>query len=233
LQSRPLGLKGVTNPLRATGSAPPEALDDARANAPRTALTLERVVSLDDFEDFAAAFAGIGKAQAIPLWSGESQVVHITVGGATGGAVTPDSQLYQHLVAAIATSSDGAHLVLVDSFQPRFFKLSMSVWIDPRYVTDDVLAAATTVIEGAFTFQTRGFGQSVSEAELLALVQGVAGVTACRVDALYAAGSVPSTTSLLTALTAQWDATQSKILPAELLLLLPGGLTLTPIGSQA
>jgi len=233
LQSRPLGVRGVTNPLPATGSAPPEALDDARSNAPRTVLTLDRVVSLDDFEDFTAAFAGIGKAQSVPLWSGESQVVHLTVGSATGGAVTPDMPLYQNLIAAIAASSDGAHRVLVDSFQPRFFKLSMSVWIDPRMVTADVLAAATTALEAAFTFETRDFGQSVSEAELLALVQGVSGVVACRVDALYAAGATPTTTSLLTALTAQWDATHSKILPAELLLLQPGGLTLTPIEPQA
>ena len=54
LLSRPLGVKGVTNPLAASGAQDPEQIDDARANAPLRVLTLERVVSLLDYEDFAA-----------------------------------------------------------------------------------------------------------------------------------------------------------------------------------
>ncbi|HEX7033245.1 MAG TPA: YjzC family protein, partial [Nitrososphaera sp.] len=42
LMKRPLGVKSVTNPLPATGAADPEKLDDARKNAPRTVLTLDR-----------------------------------------------------------------------------------------------------------------------------------------------------------------------------------------------
>src|SRR6185295_6720744 len=64
LMSRPLGLKEVTNPTPPTGAEDPEKLDQARENAPLTVLTLERIVSLPDFEDFSRAFGGIGKAQA-------------------------------------------------------------------------------------------------------------------------------------------------------------------------
>src|SRR5581483_11154218 len=49
LLSRPLGVKGVTNPEASTGAQDPEQLDDARANAPLKVLTLERVVSLSDY----------------------------------------------------------------------------------------------------------------------------------------------------------------------------------------
>ena len=45
-QPRPLGVKGVTNPLDAGGAQDPEQLDDARANAPLKVLTLDRIVSL-------------------------------------------------------------------------------------------------------------------------------------------------------------------------------------------
>jgi len=56
LMSRPLGLKDVTNPIEATGAADPESADEARRNAPLTVLTLDRIVSLRDYEDFCGPF---------------------------------------------------------------------------------------------------------------------------------------------------------------------------------
>jgi len=70
LKTRPFGVRGVTNPLTASSAADPEKLENARTNATLTVLTLDRIVSLRDFEDFARAFSGIGKAQAINLWNG-------------------------------------------------------------------------------------------------------------------------------------------------------------------
>ncbi|MCQ6513323.1 hypothetical protein NPN18_26520, partial [Vibrio parahaemolyticus] len=55
LMTRPLGVKGVTNPLAAEGAQDLERLADARRNAPLAVLTLGRVVSLQDYEDFARA----------------------------------------------------------------------------------------------------------------------------------------------------------------------------------
>jgi hypothetical protein len=68
LLTRPLGVKGVVNPLPTTGAADPESPDDARRNAPLTVLTLDRIVSLQDYEDFARAFAGVGKSKATRVW---------------------------------------------------------------------------------------------------------------------------------------------------------------------
>ena len=56
LKTRPYGIRAVTNPLPAGGAEDPEALEDARTNAPVTVLTLDRIVSLRDYEDFARAF---------------------------------------------------------------------------------------------------------------------------------------------------------------------------------
>jgi hypothetical protein len=64
LRAMPLGLRGVTNPVPARGAEGPERLADARRNAPLTLLTFERVVSLLDYEDYARAYPGIGKARA-------------------------------------------------------------------------------------------------------------------------------------------------------------------------
>src|SRR6185295_3368783 len=84
LMTRPLGVKGVTNPSEAGGAADSERLEDSRRNAPRTVLTFGRVVSLRDYEDFARGFSGIDKALAVPMWFGEKRGVFITVAGAGG-----------------------------------------------------------------------------------------------------------------------------------------------------
>ena len=80
LMDRPLGARSVTNPLSTSGAEDSERLDDARINAPLHTLTLGRVVSLKDFEDFAKAFAGIAKAQANWIWDNENRSIHLTVG---------------------------------------------------------------------------------------------------------------------------------------------------------
>jgi predicted phage baseplate assembly protein len=101
LLTRPPGLKAVTNPVAASGGTNAEAGDEARRNAPLRVRTLDRIVSLRDFEDFAAAFTGIGKAQAVWLWDGEQRMVHLTVAGTDGAPLDPNAALYRNLLAAI------------------------------------------------------------------------------------------------------------------------------------
>ena len=62
LVDRPLGVSGVTNPLPATGGQDAQSVDDIRTNAPLSVLTLGRAVSIADYQNFAASFAGIAKA---------------------------------------------------------------------------------------------------------------------------------------------------------------------------
>lgn len=61
---RPQGLQSVTNPSPATGGADPTSPADAQASAPLPTLTLGRIVSLEDYQNFALGFAGIALAQA-------------------------------------------------------------------------------------------------------------------------------------------------------------------------
>lgn len=68
--------------MPADGAEDPENRDMARVNAPMTVLTMDRIVSLRDYEYFARSFAGIGKARAVSLASGEVQFVHVTVASA-------------------------------------------------------------------------------------------------------------------------------------------------------
>jgi hypothetical protein len=85
-----LSVRGVRNPLAASGAEDPEPQDEARSNAPLTVLTLDRVVSLHDYEDFARAYAGIAKALATWIWTGETREVFVTVAGPGGRLVGDD-----------------------------------------------------------------------------------------------------------------------------------------------
>jgi hypothetical protein len=75
LQTKPLGIREVTNPVAASGAEDPETLTGARAAAPLTVRTLDRIVSLDDYADFARNFAGVGKATANAVWDGRGRRV--------------------------------------------------------------------------------------------------------------------------------------------------------------
>ena len=141
LQSRQPGLRGVTNPLPASGGADPQDLAHARANAPLAVLTLDRIVSLDDYQNFAQAFAGIGKALAAQVWSGEKRLVHITVADASGNTINSTTPLYQALVQAIGLAADPVQTFLVAGYQLLVFNLTASILIDqPKYQSAVVFA---------------------------------------------------------------------------------------------
>jgi predicted phage baseplate assembly protein len=231
LQSRPLGLKEVTNPVAATGAAAPEALEDARGNAPRTVLTLGRIVSLKDFEDFARAFGGIGKARAVALWSGERQVIHLTIAAATGGGVATDSDVYGNLVSAIDRYREGSERVRVESYAPRTFRLDAAVIVDPVYVAAAVLADADAALRAAFAFAARDFAQPVTGAEVISVIQAVPGIVAVDLDRLdlvgQAAGTGLPAARVLPSRTTRFSGTTT--LPSELLLLDDHGVTLREV----
>ena len=132
LMTRPLGVKGVTNPLAPSGAADRESLDESRRNAPLTVLTLGRIVSLQDYEDFARAFSGIDKALATWVWSGEKRSVFVTVAGPEGAEVRSDSALYKNLLTAMRQASDPNVPLLVASYVPRLFRLSAALQVRSR-----------------------------------------------------------------------------------------------------
>ncbi len=231
LQSRPPGLRGVTNPLAANGGADPQDLPHARVNAPLAVLTLERIVSLDDYENFVRAFAGIGKAQAVVVWSGETRLVHVTVAGANGNAVEVGSPLYQTLLQAIQLAHDPVQNVIVAPYQPLIFNIAAAVLIDkPRYEPVTVLSEVADALAAAFSFENRSFAQAVTAAEVVTMIQSVPGVIATDLNQLYMS-SDPTGPSQIEALAflpaspAGWQG--NAIQPAQLLLLNPLGAKLT------
>ncbi len=222
LATRPLGVKSVTNPVPATGAADPEARDQARRNAPMTVLTLDRVVSLRDFEDFARSFSGIGKARARMLWAGGRQLVHLTVAGVDGAAVAPGSALDKNFREALDRLRDPFQSLVVETYEHLLFRVRLKVSVNPDYLRETVLAGVEAALRGAFSFEARDFGQSVFLSEVMAVAQGVAGVVYVDVDALYRDGQTPGPEpeDRLTALPARIDGA-GQVLRAQILTLSP------------
>ncbi|HEV2862146.1 MAG TPA: putative baseplate assembly protein [Pyrinomonadaceae bacterium] len=197
LMTRPLGLKGATNPLAAAGASPPESRDAARTNAPLTIMTLGRIVSLRDYEDFARAFAGVGKALATWTWVGEQRGVLVTVAGVGGASIAKGSTLHTNLLTAMRAAGDPAvPLTLVD-YGKRFFRLKAKVKVQEDYVAETVLAEVAHGLREHFSFEARRFGQDVTLSEVVSVMQRVAGVVAVDVDQLYRVGFIFFTKSKL------------------------------------
>lgn len=201
LMTRPLGVKAALNPLPAKGADDAERLEEARRNAPLTLLTLGRIVSLQDYEDFARAFPGIEKALATWTWKNQRRYIFLTVAGVNGASVLKSDTLYKNLLKAIADSGDARIPVVVDSYKPRYFRITANVKVDADYIPGKVLKDVEQRLRTAFSFDARSFGQSVSLSEVITVFQQVKGVVATDIDQLYfaggATGSAPS--SLLTA----------------------------------
>jgi len=226
LMSRPLGLKDAANPLPSSDGKDPEVLDDARTNAPLTVLTLDRVVSLQDYEDFARAFAGVAKAAATWSWFGQSRGVFITVAGADGGEVSVVGR--QTHKDSIAAWGDPYVPVALENYTAVTFLTGLRVKVDPDHQAPLVLEAVEAAVRDAFSFARRSFGGDVSSAEVAAVAQAVAGVVAVQVASLHRSDD-PDTEAGLTAplpAGAPLPGERGSILPGELLTLDPAPLEL-------
>ena len=187
LLTRPPGLKSAINSLAAEGADDPESFADAQQNAPLTVLTLDRVVSLTDYENFSRAYSGIAKALATWTWDGRTRGVFITVAGPRGAEVS--TTLAQDLITAIHDAGDPFAPVRIVSYAEALFRVAAQIKIDPDYETDKVLAAAGEALRNAFSFAARNFGQPVGLSEVMALLQAVAGVVAVNIIALHRTGA--------------------------------------------
>lgn len=229
LATRPLGVREVTNPVPADGAENAETQDQARTNAPLTVRTLDRIVSLNDFEDFAQAFSGIGKAAANRLWDGSRRVVYVTLAAADGGPV--GDGVVKNLRQAMDAVRDTSQPLLLGSFDSLFFSVHARLKIDPDHLPEAVLEAAQQRLRESFSFESQEFAKRVPKSRVLAVLQRVTGVLAVDLEAFAYSPSPPSQfpiavpPSHLESLPARrviFDDGSAEILPAQLLTLAEG-----------
>ena len=184
LVDRPVGVSGVTNPLPATGGQDAQSPGDIRANAPQSVLTLGRAVSITDYQDLAASFAGIAKACATWIPGGAYRGVLLTVAGAGGAALPAGNPTLANLVTALRNYGNPNVAVYAQSFLETTFRLTAGIRYDPAYAQTAVQAAIMQALTRTYSFAARSFGQGVSGDEVAALIQGIAGVVAVNVTTL-------------------------------------------------
>jgi hypothetical protein len=180
LKTRPPGIKAVTNPQAAYGGADRESLQDVRARAPMAVAMNDRLVSLRDFADFAFTFPGVRKARAILSGDGVRNAVHITVAGDDGEQVATD-----RLLEEIRKACAPGQVVQVENYEPLFFRLEARVRLHPRYEWEAVQENIRAALFASFAFDRRRFGQRVYDWEVIVCIQGVEGVDAVELEALY------------------------------------------------
>ncbi len=185
LLTRPLGVKSVTNPLEAEGFDVSEVGNDARRNAALTVKTLNRLVSLQDYEDFALAYVGISKAKATTVWIDQVSTVFITVVAPKGDPLPEDGSLLIGLLLAMQSISAPHVPLRIASYSRALFRLAARVKLDPLYAVGEVLGTIVQALKAHFSTDARSIGQAVTLSEVIATIQHVSGVIAVDVYRLY------------------------------------------------
>ena len=203
LGTRPLGVKSVVNPMRASGGADRETRDQARRNAPLGVTALDRLVSVWDYAHVPRTFAGIGKAAARRFSDGHRELVHVTIAGADDIPIDETSDLYRNLVDALRRYGDPYQPFQVDLRELLLLVISANVQILPDHQWEVVAAAIRAHLLETFSFERRDLGQDVLLGEVISAIQGVAGVAYVDVDVF---GGIPEKTADVV-----WDGTKQRI----------------------
>lgn len=185
LLQKPLGVTEVTNPEPSTGGADPEVIDDAKQNAPLTVLTLDRAVSVLDYQHYARAFSGVAKAHALWINSGPSKGIYITLAGIDGAEIPSSSSTYSNLMNSLRRYGDPLLPMSLVNFKPASFALGMAVKVNDDAVRDTVLEELESALRNHFCFANRDFGQHVSQDEVLAVAHSIKYVEAVRITRFY------------------------------------------------
>ena len=191
---RPQGLRTVTNPSAAAGGADPATADDARASAPLPTLTIGRVVSLEDYQNYALNFGGIAKATASWTFFNGTRGVFLTIAGANGATFEPTDTVVLNLIASLQKYGNPYVPLYVASYDPVLFQVAANVKIDDdNYDPTLVLAQVWQNLVAAFAFAQCQLAQNVAASDIIEIVQQTPGVIALQLTALFLSGS-PTTT---------------------------------------
>jgi hypothetical protein len=133
-------------------------------------------VAVEDYEDFARTYAGIGKASAVRISDGRRLLVHLSIAGADNIPIDVNSDLYQNLVLALQQSGDPNLPLQVDVCEVMFIVISANVRLLPDYQWESVEANIRATLLDTFSFERRNLGQPVFQSEVFSTIQGVAGV---------------------------------------------------------
>ncbi|MFI1292483.1 baseplate J/gp47 family protein [Streptomyces sp. NPDC020792] len=188
-----IGVASVTNPLAADGGSDAETVEEMRTGAPKAIRTLDRAVSLADFEAFAEGYRGVGKASAVEQRAGLRRIVCVTVATTSFAPPAAGSDLVTGLHAAlVAVAPPGTH-VRIAGFVDLPMTVALALASDPYLPRPDVEAAVRAALVRDFGKPVRPFGTAVHRSQIIATAQNVPGVTAVVLTGFSAPGVTQDT----------------------------------------
>lgn len=180
--TKPLGVKEVINPFPATGGADREDRDQARRNVPLAVMALDRLVSVQDYEDFARTYAGIAKASSARMSDGRRELVHLTIAGSDDIPIATTSDLFLNLNQALRQFGDPYQPIQVVVRKLKLLVISAKVRLLPDYLWEAVEPKIRAALIDKFSFARRDLGQDALSSEALSVMQAQTGVAYVDLD---------------------------------------------------
>ena len=176
LAMRPLGVKSVVNPLPSTAGADSDSTQQTRHNTSLSVGSLDRLVSIGDYSAYALTFAAIGKAAAVKLSDGRSQIVYVTVAGTEGTVLNEHAEPFMNLAASFQQLGDPNLMLRIGVAQFALLVIGASVQLQDGYLWTDVAPLIRAALLTAFAFDQRRLGQPAFLSVVMSSVQQVEGV---------------------------------------------------------
>jgi len=168
----------VDNPIAATGGADAESHEHARRVAPATVRSTWKAVTKADYQALCEAFPGVAKAQVLDLNDEVTlRIYTVRVVIAPDGGGLPSPQLKAELQAFLDARRMVTVAVGIDDPQYRPMPVTATLFIYPDEIEETVRQRALAALDDHFAFDAQTFGRSVYTSDLIALLDGVPGVS--------------------------------------------------------
>jgi len=168
----------VTNPVPATGGADRETLEHARRQAPAEVRSLWKAVTKEDYLALAEGFPGVAKAQVLDVNDCKNiRYYQVNLAVAPDGGGPPSALLKQDLAEHL--ESRKVITVEINLFDPVYRPADVDVEVY-AYVGEDldlIRSRTEQALDEFFAFERMAFGVPVRFSDLVAVLDGVRGVS--------------------------------------------------------
>jgi hypothetical protein len=170
------GLARVLSPVAAFGGGDADSIDDIRKNAPASALTLGRAVSLADFEALARGFGAVN-VSAGWAWDPPRQRAVVKL-----WFISDQGDIAQSLRSFLLAQADPNVPLVVAPARSIPTRVVLDVVTDSAYESADVqtklVAAFTDPESGLFAHENAPIGGTIFRSAIFAAASAIAGVAA-------------------------------------------------------
>lgn len=186
-----VGVISVTNTAAASGGQDAESLDQIRSAAPASLISLNRAVTLGDYEALSLKVSGVSKAKAL---SAVYSSVTLYVAPIGGGLDSTDLPIYLSASRKLAVSNYLATRIpaptTVTLADPTYVKIDVTfdLVVAPQYNQKSIEGAVKAAVTDFLAYDAVGFGERVTIGGLFSVINSIIGVGYATVNKLARTG---------------------------------------------